>query len=101
LLISLFIFISCNETEKEVYTKEAILKWQGDYAVDGCGFFIEIDNEEYKPENEDFIGDEFKMSGNIPVIVKFKYTGEKVTYYCSRVSPLEADGIKLISIEKI
>jgi hypothetical protein len=100
LLMPLLIFISCNETE-EVYTKEAILKWQGYYAADGCGFFVEIDNKEYKPENEDFIGDEFQISGDISVIVKFKYSEKKVTYLCGWTGQLQSDGIKIISIEKI
>jgi len=82
LFLPLFTPISCNEAAEEVYTKEAILKWQGYYAADGCGFFVEIDNKEYKPENENFIGDEFKISGDISVIIKFKYSEEKITYWC-------------------
>ena len=38
--------------------------------------------KEYKPENEDFIGDEFKTGEDISVIVKFKYLEKKVTYVC-------------------
>jgi hypothetical protein len=100
LLLSLIVFFSCDE-EEQVFTKEAILKWQGDYAVDGCGFFLEINKKEYKPENEDFLGDEFKTGEDISVIVKFKYSEKKITYACGWMDQLRTDGIKIISIEKI
>ena len=101
LLFPLFIFISCSDSEEKIYTKEAVLKWQGNYASDGCGFFLEIDDKEYKPENEDFIGDEFKTGEDISVIVKFKYLEKKVTYVCGWTGQLQTDGVKIISIEKI
>lgn len=100
LLLPLLIFISCDKGE-EVYTKEAILKWQGDYATDGRGYFLEIDHKEYKPENEDFLGDEFKSDEDISVIVKFRYSEEKITYWCGWAGQLQIYGVKIISIEKI
>jgi hypothetical protein len=96
----LFTFNSCDE-EEQVYTKEAILKWTGDYAVDGCGFFLKIDDKDYKPENENFISDEFKNFPNLSVLVKFIYLERKIPYGCGLTGPHQIAGIKIISIEKI
>ena len=100
LLLPLFIFISCDEGEK-VYTKEATLKWTGDYAVDGCGFFLEIGKKEYKPENEDFIVAEFKVYEPVSVIVKFSYLEKKISYGCGLSGSIQIDGVKIITIERI
>jgi hypothetical protein len=100
LLLAASVFISC-EDEKEIYRKEALLRWQGDYAADGCGFFLEIDNKNYKPDNEKTIGDEFKNFDITNVIVEFKYTENKVVYYCGFVGKQEEEGINIISIKRI
>jgi len=93
------IFVSCNE-ENDVYTKVAILKWQNP-AGDGCGFFVEIDKKEYKPESENIISEEFKTSDSIPVIVTFIYLDKKLTYWCGWSGQIQSDGIKIISIERL
>jgi len=100
LLLLLFAFISCDE-EEQVYTKEAVLKWQGYYAADGCGFFLEIDNKEYKPENENIINDEFKVSDSTLVLVTFECLREKIEYWCGWSGQLQMEGIKIKSIEKL
>lgn len=38
----------------------ALLTWTGEYFIDGCGFFVTIGGQKYRPENEDFINDSFK-----------------------------------------
>ena len=105
LLILLLTVSSCSENvinnADQVITKKANLIWQGDYAVDGCGFFFEIDGKLYKPENENFIGSEFKTSGSTTVELKFVYSEKKVEYTCGFAKPLNVDGIKVISVKKI
>ncbi len=86
--------------DTNVQTKEAILSWEGEYAADGCGFFIEIDNKKYKPENEDVINNQFKTTENIKVKIRFKYLNRPIKYNCG-LSSHETDGIKVLSIEKI
>ncbi len=91
---------SCSD-EEEVYSKQALLIWQGPYAADGCGFFIKIDDKEYKPDNENFIGDEFKQADSTDVNVKFSFTEDKIVYYCGRGGQFHIDGIHVITIDKI
>ena len=100
LLITASVFISCEDAQ-EIYRKEALLRWQGDYAADGCGFFLEIDDKDYKPDNENFIGDEYKIFDTTNVIAEFKYTENKVIYYCGFAGRQETEGINIISIKRI
>jgi len=91
-------FISCNDDE-QIQTKEAKLEWQGEYAVDGCGFFVEIDGKKYKPENENIIGNELKTSDQLLVLIKFEYLNREIEYHCGlQLHKIEA--IKIISIVK-
>lgn len=66
----------------------AILTWTGEYEVDGCGFFVDIDSVRYKPQNEDFIDDSFKRSASpngIEVVVKYKKLAIEKAFYCGDV----------------
>ena len=56
LICALGFSLSCKKSNDSNNLKsDAVLTWTGDYAVDGCGFFITINNHEYKPENESVI----------------------------------------------
>ncbi len=92
----MFNFTSCNKDK----TSNATISWHGEYEVDGCGFFITLDNHEYKPENESIIGDEFK-NGSQSVIIEYKITNKIVESACGDLpESTKTDGIKIISIEK-
>jgi hypothetical protein len=52
----------------------ATLTWNGDYALDGCGYSIQIGENHYKPENESDIDESFKTEA------LFKGTSVKLTY---------------------
>ena len=82
LLISLALLISCEEGNEVIYEKNAILKWTGDYDVDGCGFFIEIDSVDYKPENEGIISREYQTSEEIGVTIQYIDLMYDIEYYC-------------------
>ncbi len=105
--ISLMLFNSCGEKEGglsggSIYFKQAMLKWEGDYSYDGCGFFIEIEGKTYKAENENIIGEEFKSKHQMLVLLEFKFLDETVSYICGDFyRTKQIDGIKIISIKLI
>ena len=82
----------------------ALLTWTGDYFKDGCGFFITIDGQEYKPENEDFIDDSFKGADSpfeIPVIIEYKLLDKRADSYCEKIRETGSlPMIELISIQR-
>ncbi|MFZ1255017.1 MAG: hypothetical protein WAR77_01630 [Saprospiraceae bacterium] len=61
--ISMLIFLSCDAKEDCLHDLKAVVKirWTGDYAVDGCGYFIDIQNIGYKPINEDYIKNTYSI----------------------------------------
>ena len=96
----LFLILGCEDkNEDKILEADALLRWTGDYAWDGCGFFIDIGEHEYKPEDELAIPDSLKIDNGVDVFIKYELTDEMVSYSCS-MQPLELDGIKLHSIEK-
>jgi hypothetical protein len=86
ILFSLFVY-SCNDDSvfpdgTTRITKRAIIEWRGEYAADGCGFFIIIDSLRYKPDNEYIIGDEYKTSSSTVVLLRYADYHNKLDYYC-------------------
>ena len=97
------IIASCSEStapeSTDVLQKQAVLHWQGDYAVDGCGFFVEIDSKMYKPSNEQIISDRYKQNSETQVSVRFRYLDHKINSYCfDAPSAIASDGIEIIEI---
>ena len=82
--------------------KEAVLTWTGEYAVDGCGFFITIDGHKYKPENESIIDNSFKTNDPyIMVIVDCQVLNKQIETGCGDLPyTTKTDGIKISSITK-
>ena len=105
ILIILEIF-SCSKDDSPLFSNnilenDAVLRWTGDYAVDGCGFFIIINGHEYKPENESIIDDSFKMNHDIEVKIEYKILDKKIESWCGDLpNPTLTDGIIIITIEK-
>ena len=91
------------QRSKSVMTSEALLNWTGDYAADGCGFFITIDGKKYKPENEDIIDDSFERfsSSKIEVVIEYKLLNTEIARYCGDVSePTVTPAITLYSLKR-
>lgn len=110
LFFYLLLFATCKketvqsdaQPEKEnVQKKEAILRWTGAYAVDGCGFFFIISDSTYKPDNENDINDEYQKYGDVNVVIEFEFLNKQLEYYCGDAPfPMKTEGIKIISIKK-
>ena len=101
-LLLLFIIVSCTSDKSPTNNSDhlvadATLTWQGSYAVDGCGFFVEINSKTYKPINERIIGSEFENSSPVTVRIEYLLLAEKVRYFCGMVEQ-EMDGIEIFSI---
>lgn len=95
----LFLILGCEDKkEDKILDTNAVLRWDGDYSYDGCGFFIILGEQEYKPEDEESIDDSFRKNGDTDVYIKYELLNETIEYYCGMM-PSELDGIKLHSIE--
>ncbi|MFC2086120.1 hypothetical protein ACFLQ9_00205 [Bacteroidota bacterium] len=101
ILIFVFLFSTCTKEENEAMTKEAILSWTGAYEVDGCGFYIKMDNKTYKPENEEIINEQFQTEGNIAVIIEFEFLNRDLEVWCGDLPEAQlTEGIRIISIKE-
>lgn len=92
---------SCQKNDPRVIESHAVLKFRGDYEVDGCGFFIVIGSIEYKPENESFIDASLKTSEDVPVIVQYEKSDKELKSFCEWGVPKINQAIKIISIKRI
>jgi hypothetical protein len=95
------LLFSCGNDKGNILTSNAVIVWRGEYEVDGCGFFVEINNSEFKPINEDVIDDMYKSTGKTDVIIKYELCNQRVEKYCGdSPHPLLFDEIRIISIKK-
>ncbi len=107
ILLGSFILGACNsktmQQENTSKTQEGQLEWTGEYMVDGCGFVLKIDGQDYKPEDENAIGEEFKIEGEpIPVRVTYTLTGETIDRRCGLATQSRAmPGIRIQTIERL
>jgi hypothetical protein len=89
--------------QNDTLNTTALLEWHGEYATDGCGFIIEINEREYKAVNEEVIDESFKLDFS-PILVWIEYVNlnKKQGYYCGD-SPfaLKYDVIEILSIERL
>jgi len=101
LICTIGFVLSCKkDNDSNNLKSDAVLTWTGDYAVDGCGFFVTINDHEYKPENEAVIDDNYK-SGSSNVIVEYQLSNRKIESACGDLpTSTMTDGIKIISITK-
>jgi len=96
IIIGAFLF-SCNTDDNNMLEANAVLQWQGSYAVDGCGYFIEINNHMYKPDDESSIDAKFQENDSTHVYVEYVLLNKQIEYYCG-MAPEVCDGIKIFSI---
>ncbi|MDR1380436.1 MAG: hypothetical protein LBJ47_03045 [Tannerella sp.] len=97
---------SCNDgngnEDNGILKSEATVVWKGEYEVDGCGFFVKIKGKEYKPENEEVFGDDFKSVTETEVVVEYELSDKKIEKACyDSPSPPSFDGIKIITLSII
>ncbi|WP_299990981.1 hypothetical protein [uncultured Pontibacter sp.] len=93
---------SCDKDEDlEVLEEVAAITWSGDYAVDGCGFHVQIGEKRFKPANEASIDNSFKSHDPIPVEVKFVQLGQR-DFQCGMLPmATKKEFIRILSIKKI
>lgn len=92
----------CQEgTSRPQHQAEALLIWTGDADADsGCGYFVKIGGEEFKPVNENLIPQALKGSASLPVMVTYRPLSERIKYSCSMGADAVGEGIRLYSIRK-
>ena len=99
LIIILFLFLllsSCDEGNEVMYENNAKLIWTGEYDVDGCGFFIEVDSIMYKPENEGIIPPDYRKAEPLSITVQYIELQYEIEYYCGdSPTPQKSEAIKL------
>lgn len=110
LLILLLIGAACRmdglapeEATASSSTSEAILRWEGAYEVDGCGFFVELREERYKPANEEAIDASYKVSSSTGarVIITYRILETTIQKYCGDLpEPTTTPGIRLLSLDR-
>jgi hypothetical protein len=84
-------------TTTDTLTSIALIHYDGDYAVDGCGYSVQIDDVFYKPINEDVLAKWFETHDNKRVKVEYRTLNEKVSFFCGMM-PTELKGIEIISL---
>ncbi len=103
LLFSCIVFIvSCEEESPKaemVDFKLVRVIWTGDYQVDGCGFFVEIDSIQHKPRNEDFFNADFQVLTDTIVEMKYLDLNQEITAQCGEGYPFKIRGIEIIDIK--
>ncbi len=76
-------FSGCKKDKPgDTTTRDAVLYWTGDVAVDGCGFIIEIAGTEFKPYDESVIDDSFKQQDQTEVVVEYRNNNEHKVFVC-------------------
>ena len=94
---------SCNKEENADPQQQALalLIWTGDPAADaGCGFFIRINEVDYKADNERLIPKSLQTDSPLPILVAYRLLDTPVKYNCSRGAFAVAEGLRLYSIRK-
>lgn len=98
LLFAVVFLVSCDKDNRK---EDALIQWTGDYAADGCGFFVTINGEEYKPENESFIDNNFKVSEGTSVKLTYRLLNKEIESSCGDSPTLTmTEGIKIILLQK-
>lgn len=100
-LIITLIASSCNILDDDhILSADAVIRWTGDYAVDGCGFFIDIGEKENKAEDESVIPDSLKNDSGTTVTIKYELLDESIEFYCGWEQHT-IDWIRLLSIKPL
>lgn len=96
----IFLCAGCKkdeDTTTSVETVDATLVWTGDYALDGCGFMLQIGEAMHKPLNEEDISSSFRE--NSPTEVEAMIINyHKTQKLC--MAQMETNTIKIVEIRK-
>jgi hypothetical protein len=76
-----------------------LLSGSGDYAVDGFGFSIQLNDKIYKPDNEQEIDTKFKTESAQTVRIKYTLPAQILRYGCGW-GKHESNAIRLLSIKE-
>lgn len=101
LLLWTFFTLSCDEESPGAETvdfRAVRIIWAGEYEIDGCGFFVEIDSVRHKPINEDFFTADFQIPGDTSVEMKYLDLNKEITSQCGFGYPFEIKGIEVLDI---
>lgn len=100
IVILVSFFTACEEGNDVIVEPNAILIWTGEYDVDGCGFFIEIDSIKYKPENESILPPEYKTAEPLSVTIQYIDLLYDIEYSCGDLPEVQkSKAIKLTSLD--
>ncbi|GGG02540.1 hypothetical protein [Pontibacter amylolyticus] len=92
---------SCDKNDDlEVMEATATLLWTGDYAVDGCGFSVYLNDQHYKTDNEQEIDNKFKTQDAHTVLIKYTLPAKPKEYSCGW-GTLKKSEIRLLSIKEV
>lgn len=96
-----FLGLMACGNENTTHTTEATLRWTGPVAADGCGFFLDIEGQEYKPANEEVIPDAFKSEGAQPVQLTYQELEEPVVYTCGMLPSRYSSTIRILEVRPL
>jgi hypothetical protein len=96
----LFLTSACQNKAQQT-SSEAILRWTGMIAADGCGYFLDIGDKEYKAVNEEVIPESFQQNERSAVRVTFEYLAEPLEYSCGLMPLRYISSIRILNIQKI
>ena len=100
LILSITFVLSCEDENEVIINANARLIWTGDYDVDGCGFFVEIDSVEYKPENEGIIPPQYKKDEPLDITVQYIDLLYEIDFFCGDLPESQSSpAIELKSID--
>jgi hypothetical protein len=94
---------SCDKKEEvvpDIQEAVATLYWSGDYAADGCGFSILLNEQIYKPQNEGAIAASFRKEGPMTVEISYVLPGKKIEYVCGLMRN-HSERINIFSLKEI
>ena len=100
-LLLLSTWPGCESEEKNTFdagikSTKAILRWQGELALDGCGFFVVFGGRSYKPLNEDIIPDSYKQVQETNVSISY-LEHQPIPYACG-LQAQELNAVKLLQL---
>lgn len=99
-LLLIIFTLNCEEGNEVIYEPNAKLIWTGEKDVDGCGFFVEIDSIQYKPENEAILPPQYRTAEPLDVTVQYIDLLYEIEYFCGDLPDAKrARAINLTSLD--
>ena len=96
-ILAVLLSVSACSDPSEILESTAIISYSNPQ-VDGCGYFITINTQEYKPSNPEVIPQKFMQLQQQTIDLKYKSNGT-IEYLCGFAGILEGDAIEIIEIK--